>query len=99
MRGLAGGLLALALAGCAGERVVTVTVEVPVLVYCEAREVAAPVLPTEALRPGDDVFVVTRALWAEIDLREAYEIRLRDALEQCKKKGADSRPPSPDRPP
>jgi hypothetical protein len=71
---------------------VPVTVEVPVPVYCEPREVPRPAMPTEALADDADVFVVARALWAELELRDAYEARLLDALEQCKKKGAAQAP-------
>lgn len=81
-------LLAAGCAGCAAPADRVVPVEVPVPVYCEPREVPRPALPTAGLRHDADVFVVTRALWAELDVRDAYEARLLDALDQCRKKTA-----------
>lgn len=55
----------------------------PVATPCTEAVAARPDMPTEAMRPGvaPDVFV--RGVIAEIELREAYELRLRTALENC----------------
>ncbi|GAB2472298.1 hypothetical protein GCM10027082_24770 [Comamonas humi] len=78
-------LLALALVGCATApaRVETQRVNVPVPVACDEPVPERPAMPTEALEPRVMPFVLLRAALAEIDRREAYEIRLRTALENC----------------
>lgn len=84
---LAIAVLAVAIAsGCAREPGPVVPVEVSVPVYCQPREVPRPAMPVDALPESADVFEVSRALWAEVEAREAYEIRLRDALDACKEK-------------
>ena len=58
-------------------------VEVPVAVPCKAAEPDRPAWPTERLAPGVDVYVFTIHAQAEIELREAYEGKLRAALAGC----------------
>lgn len=77
------GLLAVLLAGCAaGPGTVT---RVPVPVACAEPEPERPLMPTETLAPGVDLFVFTKYAQAEIDVREAYEARLLLALRECRK--------------
>lgn len=77
-------LVALLLAGCASApRVELQRVNVPVPVECQEPIPDRPVMPTEALAPGVEPFVLMRAALAEIDRREGYELRLRTALEAC----------------
>lgn len=68
------------LAGC-GTRIVRVSVPVPVA--CQEQIAERPVMPTDALAPGAEPFVVLRASLAEIDRREGYETLLRTALVAC----------------
>ncbi|MNW22828.1 hypothetical protein D3C71_2245580 [compost metagenome] len=42
-----------------------------------------PAMPTEALTPGVPPWVLQRAALAEIDRREAYEVKMRAALVAC----------------
>ena len=72
------------LAGCAGQKHVEIQrVKVPVPVECREREPERPVMPTEALAPGVALFELVQSALAEIDRREAYEVRLRAALQIC----------------
>lgn len=73
------------LAGCASAppRVELQRVNVPVPIECREPVPDRPVMPTEALAPGAEPFVLMRAALAEIDRREGYETRLRTALENC----------------
>jgi hypothetical protein len=69
--------------GCATqERLVEVNVMVPV--PCNEPMPERPAMPTEEMKVGLDVDVQGRYLRAEIDIREAYEIRLVTALENCR---------------
>ena len=67
-----------AMAGCA-----TTSLKVPLPVACNEAVPERPVMPTEALAPGAEPFILTRAALAEIDRREGYEIKLRAALVAC----------------
>ena len=73
---------ALLLAGCAGTTQY-VRVNVPVPVACEEVVPDRPVMPTENLFPGVEPWVLQRAALAEIDRREAYEVKMRAALVAC----------------
>lgn len=84
-------VLAVALGGCA-TAAVPVTVEVPVVVYCAAPVVPAPALPIDSLVAGSDVFVSVRALWATVEVLEAYGARLQVALDACRPVSRDPRP-------
>lgn len=80
-------LCLLAMAGCstAPARVEVQQVKVPVPVACAEPVPDRPVMPTEAMEPGVALFVLFRAALAEIDRREAYETKLRVALENCRR--------------
>lgn len=69
-------------AGCAGTPQYT-RVHVPVPVVCDEAVPDRPVMPTEALAPGAEPWVLQRAALAEIDRREAYEVKMRAALLAC----------------
>ncbi len=69
-------------AGCAGTPQYT-RVNVPVPVACDEVVPARPVMPTESLSPGVAPWVLQRAALAEIDRREAYEVKMRAALQAC----------------
>lgn len=71
--------------GCATAQPVPVTVRVPVPVPCDVPDVARPAMPTEALPVDAGVFIVGRALWAEIEVREGYEAQLRAAAGACRR--------------
>lgn len=58
-------------------------ISVPLPVACTEAVPDRPVMPTESLVPGVEPFVLTRAALAEIDRREAYEIKMRAALVAC----------------
>ena len=77
-------LLACSLSGCGTLFGPTVTVKVPVPVPCNPPAVDRPAMPTEALLGLEDVFVVGRALWAELEVRDGYEERLRAAVDGCR---------------
>lgn len=95
--GAAVALLSLALAACGTaptkgepERVEYRTVNVPVPVACREEEPQRPRMPTEHLptwASAKDVVLdeVVKASRTEIALREAYEIELRTALQNCKR--------------
>lgn len=61
----------------------TQNVKTPVPIECRVQRPDRPAMPTEALSPGADVDTFARAAMAEIDLREAYEIKLSAALDVC----------------
>jgi len=75
-------LAALCLSGCAGWTG-GYRVDVPVPVACKATEPDRPAWPTDRLAPGVDIYVFTIHAQAEIELREAYESKLRAALSGC----------------
>lgn len=75
-------LVALLGAGCAGAPQYT-RVNVPVPVECKEDVPDRPAMPTESLAPGVEPWVLLRASLAEIDRREAYEIKMRAALVAC----------------
>lgn len=75
---------AILLAGCATkERIVVQRVSVVIPMECQEKAPEPPVMPTEQLRSGDDIYSVTKAALAEIDIRIAYEKRLNAALNAC----------------
>ena len=72
------------LAGCAGQKQLEIQqVNVPVPVECREPVPDRPAMPTEALAPGVALFELVQSALAEIDRREAYEVRLRAALQIC----------------
>jgi uncharacterized lipoprotein YajG len=75
-------LAVLLLAGCAAKEPVTIIQKVPVPVKCQAVVPVRPVMPTETIGVAD-FFVQSRAAFAEIDFREAYEVELLAALLSC----------------
>lgn len=79
-------VLSLLLTGCmtSCQQPQLVEVKVIVPVPCQEPVPARPVMPTEGLALGQSVDVQGRHMRAEIDRREAYEIRLRTALENCR---------------
>lgn len=94
IRQFAGLALLLALAGCqaAPARVELQRVNVPVPVACDEPVPERPAMPTEQLRPGATVDQFVQASLAEIERREAYEIRLATALGNCRRPIKPSRP-------
>ena len=57
---------------------------VPVSVPCAQPAVERPFMPTEWLQPDVTLDGFVQAAAAEIERREAYEAKLRAALEACK---------------
>jgi hypothetical protein len=83
MRAIAAALSLALMAGCAtGPGTVT---RVPVPVACAEPVPERPLMPTDTLAPGVDLFVFTTHAQAEIEVREAYEKRLLLALSECRK--------------
>lgn len=72
---------ALCLSGC--ETIHSVAVKTPVPVYCKPPVVLLPTLPIDNILATSDPFQVTRALWASLEVYEAYATRLRAALDSC----------------
>jgi len=75
--------MAALLTGCATtERVVQVRVPVPVA--CQVAEPARPMMDTESVQIDAPVDILTRAMRAEIERREGYEVELRAVVAACK---------------
>ncbi len=64
---------------------------VPVIVYCNPPLVEEPVYPIDALPENADIFQIVRALWATVEIHEAYAIKLRAALDKCSEKATDGK--------
>lgn len=78
-------VLAVALAVLAGCTTTPrmVEVRVPVPVECRVAKPQRPAMPTESLTLSDSIERKVRALLAELELREGYEIQLAAALDAC----------------
>ena len=74
------------LGGCSTLAGFLPTIRVPVPTPCDPPKVEKPAWPVDNLADGSNVFEVARALWAEVELREGYEEKLRAAAEGCRKK-------------
>ena len=74
-------IAALILAGCGTTQYTRVHIPVPV--ECQEAVPDRPAMPTELLAPGATPWVLLRSALAEIDRREAYEIKMRAALVAC----------------
>ena len=72
--------LSAALTGCSTCEPQRVAVPVP----CKVPEVERPIMPTEWLKADVTLDGFVQAAAAEIERREAYEAKLRAALESCK---------------
>jgi hypothetical protein len=78
-------LFLVGLVGCAcNPKVVTETVEVPVMVTCIKETPARPEFPLQISNPNEDLFVLTKRALAEIELRKGYEGELEAVLTACK---------------
>jgi hypothetical protein len=71
-------------AGCASLGQDTVRVEVPVAVPCNPPLVEEPTYPVDALATGASAYEYARAMWATIEMYEAYVLQLRAASELCR---------------
>ena len=71
-------------AGCASLGQETVRVEVPVAVPCNPPAVEEPTYPIDSIAPTADAFEYVRALWATVEMYEAYVLQLRAATELCR---------------
>lgn len=80
-------IVAVLMAGCSVQpapvEVRTVRVEVPVLVPCKVRRIAAPAWAADGLRKSDSLEVKVRALLAERLQRQGYVDQLATAVETC----------------
>ena len=64
----------------------TVQVPQPYPVYCEVEEPPKPVLPVDGLSSETtNLFEISRALWATIELLEVHLERLSVLVKACKK--------------
>lgn len=79
MRSLA---LALLVAGCG--TITTNTIRVPVPVPCEVPDVPQPALPVDTVPASADVFTIDSALWATLEILEAYIGQLRAVAAGCR---------------
>jgi len=77
----------LILAGCSSDPVIyrPVRVEVPIPVVCQAESIDPPRWPVQSLPAAASGFEILRALLVENELRKSYEIRLKAALDSCRK--------------
>lgn len=80
---------AIALAGCAGSPTAPATVKVPVPMPCDVDVPALPVFPADTLTGDEDIFTLGKTLWADRKARQAYELKVRTALEGCTAKGVE----------
>jgi hypothetical protein len=72
------------LAGCSTHPVARpVTVEVPVPVSCRVPAILHPVWPSQALDGHEPLLDQVKALLAENELRQAYEVQIEAALQAC----------------
>lgn len=72
------------LAACGTDPVVrTVQVEVPIKEPCHAAPVARPTFPHEALVTDSDIFEITKALWASINVYKGYAVELEASVKVC----------------
>lgn len=80
-------VMLLSLSGCASSSVPVarpMLVEVPVAVPCSAPVVDHPIWPLGDLPSQSTIYDQARLALAEIELREAYETKLRAAIESCR---------------
>jgi hypothetical protein len=75
-------LLVLIMVGCASSPQ-TVEVRVPVPVPCKVPEVEIQPLPVDALSEADDIFGITKALWASVEIQRAQIFQLQAAVKAC----------------
>jgi hypothetical protein len=74
----------LLLAGCSTQTAYRpVTVEVPVPVPCKVPVVLHPVWPTQELAEKSTLLEQVKALLAENELRQAYEVQLEASVKAC----------------
>ena len=88
--GVAGAALAaLAVAGCAHERVVIqpVDVKVPVVIPCAAQLPADPERHTRAAPPAADIFEAMKRSLAEIEAWEGWALQAKAAVRGCQPNG------------
>jgi hypothetical protein len=78
---------AVALAGCAADLTAPATVKVAVATPCDADVPPLPVFPADTLTGDEDIFTLGKTLWADRKARQAYELKVRTALEGCTAKG------------
>ena len=75
-------LIGLFIAGCAtGTN--TVEVKVPVSVPCRVEHIDMQPLPVDAMQGTEDIFSITKALWATVELQSADIIKLKAAVDAC----------------
>jgi hypothetical protein len=78
-------VICLMLAGCSTRTVYKpVTVEVPVPVPCQAPVVLHPAWPTQSLSVQASILEQVKALLAENELHQGYEVQLEAALQACR---------------
>lgn len=67
-----------------------VTLDVPVAVPCQPPVVTHPVWPTQDLTAASSMLDQVRALLAENELRQAYEVQLEAVSQACRDSGVSS---------
>lgn len=85
-RVLLAGIACALLLGCASAPPDIVTVPEPYPVYCEPPARSRPALPLDALPLDADLFEVTRAAKATVELLEGYLERLEADVNACRAK-------------
>jgi hypothetical protein len=71
------------LAGCADTPTAPGVVKEAVYMPCDAPVPALPVFPADTLTGDEDIFTLGKTLWADRKARQAYELKVRTALEGC----------------
>lgn len=73
-------------AGCAAHPSCPPPIEtkVQVSVPCDPGPVLEPAFPIDGLTGDEDIFAKAQALAADIEAREAYEARLKAAVDACR---------------
>lgn len=75
------------LVGCCTPTIERVPYEVKVQIKtpCKITVPEKPIMPFESSPLGEDIFIKTKKLAAEIKTRQAYEIKLEEAITECNK--------------
>ncbi len=81
--------LIVALSGCGmfgASKPDVVEVETVLPVYCNPQEVLPPIMPLQTARSDMPLSDKIRRALAEIELRKAYETRLKNSIDACREK-------------
>lgn len=75
--------LCAAISGCATTATAPGTISVAVATPCQTDLPPRPAMPVDSVAMDADIWTMGTALWAERQIREAYEIALATRLKGC----------------